>query len=992
MNGISAIAFPSNGNDTEKQKWILDNPDDINLRDSEQKKTVENYLINQKTFSFGDKKMLGNLVEYYTLDKINVDLSKGQGILLKKEGNNLFLISSDGQKHDLVGFNSLNIQGRKLEKIQSRDDGTIELSFGEDSIHLKDNTLKTDTFGGLILGDGTVLGLKDKFGKLDISGNSMKCFSAKCSFSLGFMENELNQNGVFNNLGNNRFSVVDGKTKIGGSEFSGNFDFSTDKDRKKIDFSRKINLGKIKDGIKNVDSFVKVDSEIYGKTQIGSTLGEKVIACFTCADFVKTGEKYDGYVDLKRTKEKEFGAEIMGKVGVKFEDDASHNGFDKNLLLTYDSNPNEATFKLKSCEGCADGGVGLNTLNGQPFQIRNENGEFGVRQLNPAFPITEDYSRKFYLTDTDAEGFGKIYSVSDKSAISIEKIDSKSFYDYQEYRKMVEQRESKKSAIDEKLSKSDKIAFASFVEDMKFGKDGEIVLAGETPSLGGKPYPFGEGNYISIRDAKISKCIDEGKCNLQEIADLGKINREVAVLEKEKKLNALTLAMIEASSIQRPEDALVLAFGGVGSFAKAATSARGVFRAGSASEALMAAGKTGVYGADAMLFGFAGVKPGVISKFDEALSVLPKTFDEAEKVAVPVNRGRPAYLDSLAGNLAEKTGLPAEEIKAVGLGNKFFTGGKGNEPLDVVAFVHTNPATGEVTPLSIGVSHFTKKQAENHMNALNQLDEVLGEGHDYGFKGVISHNTRNKNKEDVDAYTVLVGDLPPETQAKVSQAYDDCCSSLKVSDEANGFAGETTSLRMNEIVTSGTESSPKLPEIETRFEGFFRPEKDDFGLSETVKSLGVYDKNGENVGTLRYRVQDDTLEINHIRIHPESRGEGYSSAIMSKVLDENPDITKIVGRMEEVNKQVFMEKLVESLGEKGKIKVSKDSPDLQFRRCCSEKFQSLPAEEREVLIKTASEATPFYRSWAKKGFDKVCDIRFNPETIDYTRILLQICK
>ena len=108
----------------------------------------------------------------------------------------------------MVGFNSLNVQGKKIDKISSRDDGTIELSFGKDSIHLKDNTLKTDAFGRLISADGTILGLKNGFGNLDVVGNSMTCSSVKCVFSIGLMENELNQNGILENLGNNKFSFL----------------------------------------------------------------------------------------------------------------------------------------------------------------------------------------------------------------------------------------------------------------------------------------------------------------------------------------------------------------------------------------------------------------------------------------------------------------------------------------------------------------------------------------------------------------------------------------------------------------------------------------------------------------------------------------------------------------------------------------------------------------------------------------------------------------
>ncbi|MEK6842470.1 MAG: hypothetical protein AABX84_01530 [Nanoarchaeota archaeon] len=308
LNGVSAADFPANGTDAEKQNWVLDpdnfNPEDktqkdiflqaykdkkIDLRNAEHKKAVEKYLTNQRVISLDDRKMLNDFVKYYTLDK-SVDLSKGQGISLKKENNNIFLVSSDGQKHNLDSFNSL-----ELKKIFSRDDGTIELCFDDvcdNSIHLKDNTITKDPLERLVLGDGTILGLKEKFGKLSIEGNKMSCSSQTCAFSIGLMDFNLNSQGKFENLGANKFSVVDGKTKIGENLLSGSYEFTTDAKKTGIDFNKNINLRTFSREGQPIllNSFIQVNNEKYGLVEVG-TISEKtisnVIACFDCRDFIK---------------------------------------------------------------------------------------------------------------------------------------------------------------------------------------------------------------------------------------------------------------------------------------------------------------------------------------------------------------------------------------------------------------------------------------------------------------------------------------------------------------------------------------------------------------------------------------------------------------------------------------------------------------------------------------------------------------------------------
>src|SRR3989338_10280038 len=115
-------AYPVNGSTAEQGTWITSNPDKFNPNDESQKKAfaqaykdgkidlnnanhrgeVEKYLTRyQDSVSLSDRKMLNELVSYHAPD-VKVSLDKGENINLIKENDKLFVISSDGEKHDFT--------------------------------------------------------------------------------------------------------------------------------------------------------------------------------------------------------------------------------------------------------------------------------------------------------------------------------------------------------------------------------------------------------------------------------------------------------------------------------------------------------------------------------------------------------------------------------------------------------------------------------------------------------------------------------------------------------------------------------------------------------------------------------------------------------------------------------------------------------------------------------------------------------------------------
>ncbi|MBI4116408.1 hypothetical protein HY449_01550 [Candidatus Pacearchaeota archaeon] len=402
--------YPANGSIAEQGNWITNNPDKFNPNDESQKKAfakaysdnkidlnnvkqreaVEKYLTRyQERVSFEDRKMLNELVSYHARD-VKVFLDKGEDINLIKEGDKLFIISSDGEKHDFVSYSSYQIGGKKLDKITSREDGTIELGFGENSIALKDTTLFRDEFGKFLLADGSVLDFGNNFGKILFDGNGINCASKLCSFSVGKMGVELNSLGTFQILGDDRFSVVDGTAKIGDNLLAGSYEFSTKSGNSELNFDNRIELRKFsgQSGM-NKESYVRVREGEFGNVDVNTGSAErKVVACFGCNDLTKSAG-YDGSVNFKKDSaecatgdcKNAFKADIADKIIVKFENDAIHQGFDKlkasynNLGYDVNNNP-QAFFRLEGCDGCKVGEgqiAGIQVINGNWFSIENEN-------------------------------------------------------------------------------------------------------------------------------------------------------------------------------------------------------------------------------------------------------------------------------------------------------------------------------------------------------------------------------------------------------------------------------------------------------------------------------------------------------------------------------------------------------------------------------------------------------------------------------------------
>lgn len=1023
-NVNAVIGFPADGSGEEQQSWILNNPDNfspdnnlqkqaflqvyenkiIDLRDAAHKNLVEKYLTSyQNNIPFEERKILEDFIEYYTLDKIQIDLSKGRGISLKKEGNNLFLVSSDGMKHDIIGFNSLDISEKKLEKIQSRDDGTIELCFDalcDNSIHLKDNTIKKDFSGRFVLNDGTILELKNSFGNLDIDGNRFSCFAKTCSFAIGLMNTELNQNGVFEALGENRFSVIDGKIKLGENILSGSYEFSTNKLKTGIDFSKNINLRSFlrENEERLTDSFIQTNTENYGKVEIrtNSLFSDKtisnVIACFDCSDFVKHLGQYEGYIDLRKQTQGLFNAEIKGKLTTKFEDDAEHFGNDENLLLTFESNPNQAQFKLQSCEGCTEERVGSQVLNGKKFDIfSDEDGDeqrFNV--LEDWFFSDEegDYSRKIYLIDNPGEVKGT-YLIDSDGTITIDKVTRQDIDDHKEYKILTGKRAEKGLNIFENLDEEEQKAFLSFFEEMSDGRDGEIIkigkirrdgtVAGKISYTGEQFYAIGNGEYVAIQDKNIIKLLDEGKISLSELAELGRANRDIGSFEAVKTIRTI----VEAFSPQTPEEiAMNLVLGGAGRVERVGLAIK---NAGTELRALRAAANTGEMGAVAMMAGgrTASKEIATISKLENAFSPYRVSkADDFAKIEGVTQQGREAFINDVQNKLAEKLkeargDLSSDEFLVKGLRGQITEEGKelvtprnllgGNQ--DALFFLDRNER-----PLFMASIYSTKQEAEEAKNILIAMEKLgVGRGYRYkaGFKVDYQPGTGGEGymvvrelpidslhvKPEVafEQFQKQVENLEPEKARAAIEYYKKCCR-LDVS----GRTLEPVQLK-SQTITSETTLNPtaNLPEV--------RVER--VGSSPTPKIKDA--KTGEIVGEFGHSVEGNTLKIGYVNVLPGKRGYGYNTAALNQILKENPGITRIETRLTQTNQEEFTKALIQKISPNTKI--SSNTPlNVQFGDCCADKILSKSREEVDALVKEALRETPAYKTRVKSGFRDIC--------------------
>ena len=517
---INATDFPIDASAEIQQQWVIQNPEDFNPSNSAQaqalvdayknkridfdnknnKGAVEKYLQSQEGgIKSSDRSILNdlvaheigsvdNLVSHEIGSNVRVDLSKGEKISFVKDNEKSLLVTSDGKKHDVAAYGKF----LSLDKIQSKDDGTIELIFGDDSINLKGTTLARNTLGQFVLEDGSILNLKGKFGKLLIDGttNQISCNSVLCDFSENGININLNSEGSFQNLGGKRFSIVDGIVKFEKDSITGSAEFSINSQGNRIDFSKKINLRTF--SVKNQAllgrSFVTIDEgfgdvEISTSSSIKKTLSN-VVVCVQCNDFSKQTENYDGYVDFRNINNEKFDAEIKGQISAKFEDDFQHIGENENLLASYN---NGGIFKLKSCAGCKNENVGMLLINDRPFRISSLEGNspfnFDLKELNPAFPINKDYSRSFYVVDENAKT-ANLYLIKSSGPILLERIRQTELDEYANYNNMIDSRESKINGFCGQLSLKECQEFKAFSENLKNGLDGEIIEAVTGGSLG----------------------------------------------------------------------------------------------------------------------------------------------------------------------------------------------------------------------------------------------------------------------------------------------------------------------------------------------------------------------------------------------------------------------------------------------------------------------------------------------------------------------------
>ena len=566
---VQADEFPLEAGQEIKESWIINNVENFNPQDDAQRnvfreaykdgrinlddnpEVVEKYLLDYENGILQeDRSILNDFVSEKT-GGTDVSLEKGANMALKKEGEKIFLASSDGQKHDLDLLKSLD----GLDKISSKEDGTIVLGFGDNSINLQDTTINLGNFGDLRLSDGTPLKLNENFGNIVIKGsNQINCESDLCSFGLKEINVELNSKGQFHNLGNNRYSTVDGTVNFEDGVLAGSAEFSTDSLGRNINFDKTINLRQFsRDGQPLLQgSYVRINNEKFGNLRISTSdtsegfnidkTISRVVVCLECEDFRKNIESYDGYVDIKDVREGGiFNAEIKGEVGVGFGDDASHYGRDKNLLLSYDnSNPDNGIFKLKNCEKCREGLVGSQRLNGFDFRINNEVEEgkqrFNVKWANTGgdTPIrAEDgYSRNFYVVDETSETANMYLINANPSgpAFVLEKIDQKVLDDYVKYNDLVNRIELKVNDFCNKLSPEECQNFREFAGNMKEGKDGGIhsIVSGR---CGGGILFQQQRRCMIIDNPEIRSLINQGKLTNEEIISLGQTNLEIKSFE-----------------------------------------------------------------------------------------------------------------------------------------------------------------------------------------------------------------------------------------------------------------------------------------------------------------------------------------------------------------------------------------------------------------------------------------------------------------------------
>ncbi|MEK6983707.1 MAG: hypothetical protein AABX33_03975 [Nanoarchaeota archaeon] len=413
--------FPDNTKPEEQEKWILNNPNLFDSNNLNQKdaflraynkgkvelpthiETVSNYV---STFSNGiptakDREIANKYVSYVI--KKNADFNEGDiRITIDTKTQASHIITSDGIKHSVSELSKIN----NLIGIRSRADGLLELITNDKGvIILIGTTLNMNKNNEVVLSNGQTIKFEENkyTTRIEVNefGSTVTC-EKKCILSKGYAIFELNDNGKFLNHGKNRFSVIDGTARLGQSYLSGAFSFSLKigKDsHTEFDLSRIIELikfGKSGNYLKNSFMHLEDPQVNDGKLHFGNvdiatgSGGATVAACFDCKDTKNFDFYSGGYVNFKPFKnnncnsascETVYKAEIKGLVAARFEKDAFHEGFDRNLVVSYYPNGKNSKdvgtgiLTLDSCNECEIGEghiVGVQTLNNNFFRIENE--------------------------------------------------------------------------------------------------------------------------------------------------------------------------------------------------------------------------------------------------------------------------------------------------------------------------------------------------------------------------------------------------------------------------------------------------------------------------------------------------------------------------------------------------------------------------------------------------------------------------------------------
>ncbi len=417
-------SYPTDGSLEERRDWLVDNLNKFDPKDESQRKAfaqaykdkkivlsnpeheeaVVAYLSNYKEgIPLEDRDMLKEFVSHYLQDPtIGVDLKEGEGILLSKEGEKIYLISSDGKKHDIKEYSSYKVSGQKLDKIISRDDGTIDLVYGDVTIHLKDTTLTQDEQGNFILNDGSILGLNSQSGRITIDGsnNKISCDGTNfCSFSIGKANIELDSGGTFT-LGDNKYSIVKGKATIGKNWCKGSCEFGLNADQTEFTYAILRNyLKKFARTDYKEDLFfsaLHLEGGKYGDANIRNSESEKdVFVCLDCDNLPsKDDSQYDLYSGFVHYEESERKFYSRGILRIKVGENTYWDGSDENVVVSlsrpiYDGvNTPRSLFSFENCNGCeysTEGkDVGTLIVNDQYSIFRYKDYADGLNKPRPA--------------------------------------------------------------------------------------------------------------------------------------------------------------------------------------------------------------------------------------------------------------------------------------------------------------------------------------------------------------------------------------------------------------------------------------------------------------------------------------------------------------------------------------------------------------------------------------------------------------------------------